>query len=927
MSFEHKLPRHAVAIGLVTLALAGCGRVDPEAEMAAARTALTQHDGKTAVIHLKNVLEKDPKRADARFLLGRALLDGGDAAGALVEFGKAAQAGHPNEALLPWQARAMVQQREYKRAIEQFGSATPKDPNDAVELKLALASAQGALGHRDEAGNLIEQALALNPKSVPARLSKARLLMAERKPEQALEIAETLIKEDAKSAEGWRIKGDVASLRGDNEAMRKAYEAAVEADPRNLPAATSLLAHLMSIKDRDEATKRLAAMRKTFGGVGEVVYFSAALELDKNNLQQAFDHVQQLLKLAPDDPRALFLAAQIEFQRGNFLPAEAHLNKMLARGVDNVSVRGLLAQTYLKREEPRAALEVLEPLLNSGNADPRIYAMAGDTLARMGEVKRAEAAYKKAVELNPKDSRSRILLAMRETSQSGSFDKGMDHLQDIASEFNSPVAEVAIVGALVRKGDLAGALKAVEKAESKLPAKGMADSMRASIYLMQGSPDKARASWEQALKLNPKLLPAALQLARLDQRDGKPRDGVARVAAVLKADPDNVDVKLNLLALRNDAGDKPEELIASARQIVKEHPKSATAQAALVRVLLYKQDVATALVAAQDGVGRIPDDASLIEQLGNLQLQQRDLKQAAATFKKLVALKPNSAAAAMRLVDVEVAMGDVKAALGNARRADTLQPGRLDTQRALVALQVELGDIPAARRQIKEIQKLPGREALAFVLEGDLEGTQRNWDAARAAYRRALERGGQLPGVAGKLHGAMVAGGKDADAQTFERQWLAEHASDMGFRTYLGHLALAQGRLDVARAHYEVVLKAQENSPVVRNNMAWMLMQSGDMAAAETHLNRALALRPGDPEVLDTQVQFLTKQNKLDQALVVQRKIVGIDANNPVRRVTLAKLLISAKQKDAARDELLAVQKLGKDFAGQAEVRQLLGSL
>lgn len=927
MTSEHKLSRHAAAIGLLTLALAGCARMDPEAELAAARTALAAHDGKTAGIHLKNVLEKEPKRADARFLLGKALLEAGDGAGALVEFGKAAEAGHPTGALLPWQARAMVLQRDYRRAIEQFGSAQPQDAADAVELKLALATAQGALGRRDEARALIEQALQQQPKSVPARQALARLLMIEGKPEHALEIAETLLKEDPKLAEAWRLKGDIATQRQDYEASRKAYEAAVDADPRNLVAHSALVGQLIAFRERDEATKRLAAMRKQFGGVGEVIYFSAGLELEKGNLQPAFDHVQQLLKLAPDDPRTLYLAAQIEFQRGNYLPTEAHLNKVLARGVDSVAVRGLLAQTYLKRDEPRAALEVLEPLLNSGSADPRVHAMAGDTLARMGEVKRAEAAYKRAVELNPKDARSRILLAMRETAQNGSFDKGMDHLQDIAAEFNNPAAEVAIIGALVRKGDLAGALKAVDKAESKLPAKGMGHSMRATIYLMQGSADKARAAWEQALKDNPKLLPAAQQLARLDQRDGKPRDAVARIAAVQKADPDNVEVKLNLLALRGDAGDKVEDLVAYARQIVKEHPKSVPAQAALVRVLLYRQNLSVALVAAQDGVSRIPDDASLIEQLGTLQLQQRDLKGAAASFKKLVALKPNSAAAAMRLVDVEVGMGDAKAALSNARRADTLQPGRLDTQRALVALQTELGDVPAARRQIKEIQKLPGREAFAFVLEGDLETTQRNWDAARAAYKRALERGGQLPGVAGKLHGTLIAAGKEGEAQGFERQWLSEHGADLSFRTYLGHLALAQGRLDLARSHYESVLKAEEGSAVARNNLAWLLMQSGDLAAAETHLNRALSLRPGDPEVLDTQAQLLTRQNKLDQALQVQRQIVGIDANNPARRVALAKLLIAAKQRDAARDELQAVQRLGKDYGGQAEVRQLLGTL
>jgi putative PEP-CTERM system TPR-repeat lipoprotein len=910
---------------LVAFGLQACGQKDAGEELSAAKAAIAKDDGKTATIHLKNALEQDPQRGEARLLLGKVLLESGNAAGAEVEFSKAKSLNVAPEQLAALHVKSMVAQRESRKALEQYGTLQLADAPAAAELKLALATAQASLGKREAARALIDEALKLQPQSVNARLASARSLLAEGQIDAGVALVDTLLKENGKLAEAWRIKGDVANFKRDAAGARKAYEAAVDADPRSLGAQGALMTTLMLARDMDAARKRLDVLRKQPGATGEVLYFSAAIALEARELQAAFDHIQQLLKVAPDDPRALMLAAHIEFQRGNFLPAEAHLNRVLGRGVDTPAVRGLLAHTYLRRDEPRAALEALAGLPDSATADARVHALAGEALMRMGEVKKAEVHFRKAVELNPQDSRSRILLAMREAN-SGSTEKGIGQLQDIATEFDNPAANVAIVATLVRKGDYAGALKAIDQAAAKLQPGG-ADSMRASIFLMQGDRDKARSHWETSLKQNPKFLPAALQLARLDQAAGKPQDAVARLEGVLKADPTNVDVKLAALAARDVAQEGSDSLVALAKRIAKEHPKSPAAQLAWIRVVGQRQDLTAALQAAQDASAELPADPQVLEQLGLVQLRLREHKLAAHTFKKLVELKPNSAAALMRLVEVEIAQRDFAAALATAKRAQAAQPGRLDTQRALVALESELGNVAGARRLLKEIQAQPGREAFAFALEGDLESSQRNWDAARAAYRRALERGGQAGEVAGKLHGSLVAGGKEADAQSFEKQWLADHPEDWAFRTYLGNLALARSAFDAARTHYESVLKGQSGNAVVRNNLAWVLLQTGNLAEAETHVAQALTQRPGDAEVLDTQALLLSRQGKHEQALQVQRRVVGVEPGNPARRVALAKLMVAAKQNEQARAELQAVLKLGEQYPGQAEVRQLLQGL
>ena len=75
---------------LFALSLTACGTDSPETMLASAKDYLAKNDAKAAVIQLKNALQSKPDLAEARFLLGKALLDEGNVSGADVEFRKAA---------------------------------------------------------------------------------------------------------------------------------------------------------------------------------------------------------------------------------------------------------------------------------------------------------------------------------------------------------------------------------------------------------------------------------------------------------------------------------------------------------------------------------------------------------------------------------------------------------------------------------------------------------------------------------------------------------------------------------------------------------------------------------------------------------------------------------------------------------------------
>ena len=77
------------------LTLAGCTDESPEKRIAAAKEYLQKNDTKSAVIEIKNALQKNPELGEARYLLGATLLKEGNVVAAEVELRKALAANHP----------------------------------------------------------------------------------------------------------------------------------------------------------------------------------------------------------------------------------------------------------------------------------------------------------------------------------------------------------------------------------------------------------------------------------------------------------------------------------------------------------------------------------------------------------------------------------------------------------------------------------------------------------------------------------------------------------------------------------------------------------------------------------------------------------------------------------------------------------------
>lgn len=921
----HRLAAPAAALGLAW-ALAGCGSDAAPELIAKAQQALAAKDTKAAQIHLKNALQKDAQSAEARLLLGQVLLEGGDARGALVEFDKAAQAGMAAARLAPLHARALAERREWRTLVDRYLSSGLEDPQARADVLVHVAQALLQLDRSDEARGALEKALVAVPGHVGAEVALARHEASTGNADGALRRIDVLLSGNANDS-AWRLKGDLEALhRKDAVAARKAYEKAAELGAKSVDSQLALITHLLGAREFEAAEQRIKVARGNIGDQASLRFYHVVLEMERGRLDAANELIQPLLKAAPDEGRIALLAGQLEFLREQYPQAEAHLVRAVGLSGNATRPRLLLAQTYLRLNDPARALQTLQPLFEATERPPRVHAIAGEAYLSLGETRKSDEQFKLAAAQDPRDMRSRTLMALGQLSGGKDQQRGMSELRELSDSFESPVADLALIHTFMRKGDARSALDAIDAIERKMPGKGTAPTLRAQVLRGMGKPQEADAQLAEALKRDPKYLPAALAQARQDLKAKLPARAVERVAAVLRADPDNLVTRLAWLSLRQQAGEPLEAIESDLKSLVQKQPREARPRQALVQLLVRRGRLSEAAAAAQQAVAALPTEATLVEQLAEVQLRQREPALAAKTLAQLAELRPAAAEPLLRLAEVERQRGNTREALAAVKRALAARSQHPGALRQQILLEAELGNVEQARRLVKDMQAIAGLEAQAAAAEGDLEAQQQQYAVAESAYRRALARHAGLPEVPAKLARTLLAAGKKTEVDAFAREWLRDHPLDVGLPNFLGDVALNERQYAAARTHYERSLASVSAQPLVLNNLAWIAQQQGDLKRAESLARDALRLSPGESSLHDTLSGVLSAAGQHEGALAAQREAVQLDAS-PMLRVGLAKRLIAAGRKDAARDELQAVQQLGNRYAGQAEVGELLAKL
>jgi cellulose synthase operon protein C len=917
-------PRRGITLPLLlALALTACSGEKPETMLASARDYMAKDDLKSAVIQVKNALQENPDLAEARYILGVALLRGGDAVGAETELRRAMALKFPDEKVAPPLAQALLAQGQFKKLIDEFGGKDLPLPAAKAELLTTMASAYLAARNQDLAKTTLDAALAADPSYLPAHLLAIHQQAGGGDIDGAIASIDRLLAKAPTSHDAFKLKGDLLVAKSNLDQALEAYRKAVDIKSDFLPARTAALNLLLFQGKLDEAGKELDAAKKLAPNNPSVRYFDTQLAYQKKDFNKAKESIQQLLKMAPDSPQALVLAARIELQVGSTLQAETFLTKALAIAPESAFARQLLISSYLRSGQSQKALALLQPMLKETDTNSAVSALAGEAYLQSGDVKKAEEYFAKAAKKDPKNTRTRTALALTHLASGNT--SGVGELQAIAESDSSTIADMALISINLRRGEFDKALIAIDGLEKKQPDKPLAANLRGRTLLAKKDIPGARKAFERAASIDPTFMPAIVSLASIDVAEKKPEQARKRFQDVLLKVPNQPQALLALAELRAREGGSKEEVIELINRAIATNPSEKIPRLLLVDLHLRSKDNKLALAAAQSAASAIPDNPEILDALGRAQLASGDTNQAISTFNRVVLLQPSSPLPQMRLAEANMVAKDRAAAKQSLRRALEVKPDHLDAQQALIRLAVEAKDYADATGIARTVQKQRPKESVGYQFEGDIAVLQKKFDVAAEAYRAALKQGA-FPEVAVKNYVVLKAAGKLAEAEKFGASWLGDNPKDVALRMYLANDALGSNNLSAAEKLYQAVVQIQPNNAIAYNNLAWVtgqLKKDGAISYAE----KAIALVPNQPAYMDTLATLLMDKNDLAKALEWQNKALSLQPSSGEFKLNLARIHIKSGNKEQARKELDDLAKLGDKFGGQAQVAELRKSL
>lgn len=900
--------RSILVIALIVTLLTGCdsGASDPDTMISSAKEFIGRNDHKAAIIQLKNVLQKVPENGEARYLLGNSELLLGDYASAESELRRAQSLQYSPEQVVPALANAMQHLGEFQKILNEFSNVQLTTPTAKASLNATLGNASLGTNNLEQARKYFDEALALQPDLVEAMLGHARLLAMSDDLNGSLATIDTLLAKSPNFLEAQFFKADVLlGLKRLDEAATQ-YDMVLAKQPDNVRAHFSKVMLALNQGKLDAASAAVEAMKTVLPQHPQTNYTEAVVAFKKNDLTKARETVQIAVKTAKNYLPALLLAGEIELRFNSLSVAQDYLEKVVAQAPNSGLARRLLIATYLRSGQSTRALETLKPLLATNGDDPANLTVAGEVYLGNNDLAEAEKYFNKAASQNNTYARTRL---GQVKFAEGDVQGGLRELESASNmDANDSQADILLVIAHMRNNDSDKALAAIAKLEKKLPNSPIPANLRANALLGKGDVAGARRYLEQALQITPGYFPAALTLARLDARELKWDAAKKRFEDILALDPKNGQALLALSQVRASAGATPAEVEEPITRAITANPSNVAARLAMIRFHLAGKNNDKALYAAQEAQVAVPDNPEVMDALGMTQVTSNQLNDAIITYSKLSVLRPNSPQPQLRLAGIYLRQQQNELAMGALRKALAVKPDLVEAQSGLVALSTLMGRQKDALGIAHDVQRQRPKEAVGYMLEADVYGSEKKWDEAANILRQGIAAT-RAPNLVVALNTVLTTAGKTTEADKQIADWLTSNPKDAVVRNFLAERSLSAKQYDQATRQYRELLTLEPKNALVYNNLAWIAGQTKNPKAIEW-AEEANKLAPNTPAIMDTLGTLLVDKGESQRGIALLKQALALAPNASGIRLNLVRSLAKTGQKDEARKELDTVLKL-----------------
>lgn len=912
-----------ISAALLLTSLAACNRPqNTDALLAEAKQYRQKGESKAAIIQLKNAVQKEPDNAQARLLLGEMYIESGDTVSAEKELRKAQTLGMKPEDIMPRLGKVMLMQGQFEKLLDEI-KASPGTPNQTEFIALR-ANANLGLGNVEQAKELFELALKKNPDLNDALFGLAKIAVLSQQLSTAAQLIEQALTKNPSDIDCLRFKGDLLRMQGQNDAARLVYTQILKLRPDNTQAHIDIANLHIQAGKFAEAKTAINAAHKTAPNNLLVTYTQAVLDFREAKFKSALESLQKVLRVEPEHMPSLVLMGSVQLALGSYQQAEQYLQKFLGANPTHLYASKMLASIALKTGKPEAVIDLLVPLLRANQNDVQLLALAGEAHMQAKHFSKAADYFQKASDLAPQTASLHTALGLSRlgTGENARAIAELERATGLGAK--GAQAGIMLVMTHLRSKQYDKALAAVKAMEPQQVKNPMVHNLKGGVFVARNDMAAARASFQQALALDPVYLPALENLAQLDLLEKKPEQARQRLEAALAKDKKSASLMTLLAKLAIVQGNKAEAARWLERATT-ENPDALPPAMLLADFYRRSGEMEKSLVLARKLQASNPANPDTLALLAQVQLTNGNYDAALESYTKLAVLQPASAAVQMRIANAQVALNDKAGALVSAKKALHLKEDLFEAQLLAAALLVEKKDYPEALKITQAVQKQRAGAPDGLRLEGDVWMAQNKPLDALKLYERAFGMSKSGPLLI-KIHQSLILAGKTQDANMRITRWLQEHPADLTTRLYFASNKLSNKEYKLAIEQFEKIVQQDPKNVIALNNLAWAYQQGKDDRAL-AFAERAYKLAATNPVILDTLGWILVEKGDPARALPLLQKASSLAPNATEIRYHLGLGLMKSGDKRGARTQFEQLLASNKDFPKRDEVKAMLAQL
>jgi tetratricopeptide (TPR) repeat protein len=855
---------------LLAIATAGCSKNEPTKEelLSRAEAAFAAGQWDKAEMDYRKVLSLAPEDLVALRQLGMIYLDQGQIVQAYPVLKKGAELQPDDPEIQLKLGMIYLAGRDYTQARDAASQILEKQPDnqqalllfvdasrspdeiadarkrivslrekgqDRASYHLALASLDLRQNEQPQAESELKTAVNLDPKSTEAHAALATLYWSRNDLKEADQAFKTAVELAPPRSPARMRYVDFLLRTGANAEAKKLLEETNQKHPDYLPARVALMKIACAERQDDDCAARVKNVLSQDSINYDALFQDGMLNLRKGDALAAIRDFEYLSNAYRQNPLVRYQLALAYLlysgskdlndtnRRSALEAAESRLNEAVGLQPNFEQAAMLLAELKLRKGNPAAAVELLEPLTKERPQTAQAQYLLATAYLAQQKGDQALAVYRRMTELFPNDPRPSFLVGSVLLGQGKQADarKAFEKSNEIAPDY-LPAVERLVDLDLADK-QYAAAIDRVQKAIDKDPKLAQPWALRAKIYLVQRDFAHAEPDLLKAIDLNPQLEPAYQLLAQLYVASNRQEEAIAKLTAFVENNKSTQAAvpALMQLGMINEqmkhfdaARDAYEKLIAIAPNFAPALNNLAILYSDRFGQLDKAFDLATKAKEATN-------EPHIADTLGWILFKRGDYNGALALLQDSAAKLPNLPEVQFHLGMTHYMLGEegpARAALQKAVDAPADFPAKDEARRRLNLLTTPAGTANATgRTELENYLRESPNDPLALTRLAEIQQREGAPDQAIKTYEKVI-------------------------------------ADTPSYAPAMRQLALLYGQLstDSPKA-YEVVTKAHQVFPddtVIAKTLGILSYRRGFYPQSVELLKEAAAKRKDDPEVL-----------------------------------------------------------------------------